>query len=210
MTIANDPMSNEEQAIFRSNEPTASDVLRQLHELNMLLVRSKINVKRDHHFGEQEDICDCNDEEELTPVKGQGRVLATLSMWRHKRDGVSIRDLSIIMGANRKALAKLVDKLESKSLVKRMTDLGDADGAKVKLTKSGMRTAWDICHRYSSEGVEFFDCLSNEELSQLSSLLNRVISNAEEIVPDSRIKERRNAMREYLHLNHLNREDSDA
>ena len=73
-----------------------------------------------------------------------------------------------------------------------------------------MRTAWDICHHSSSESVEFFDCLSDEELSQLNSLLNRVISNAEEIVPDSRIKERRNAMREYLHLNHLDREDSDA
>ena len=211
MTIANNPMSTDEQAIFRSDEQGAHDVLRQLHELNMLLVRSRINVKRDHHFGDHDELCTCEEEEELTPAKGQGRVLATLSMWRHKRDGVSIKDLSIIMGANRKVLAQLVEKLESKSLVKRLTNPVDGENAKIKLTKNGMKTAWDICHHYSSEGISFFDCLSPEELAQFSSYLDRVLANAEEIVPDSRLKERKNAMREYLHLNHLdNREDSDA
>ena len=191
--------------------PTAAEVLRQLHELNMFLVRSKINVKRDHHAAEEvPPEHELQDSDELSPLSGQGRVLATLSMWRHKRDGVDLKDLSIIMGTSRKTLAELVDELEEKLLVRRSLAKGESSVPKIKLTRDGMKTAWEICHRYSNDSADLFDCLDQDELTQLSAYLERVIENAQSKLPDSRIKERRNAMREYLHLNHLDREDGEA
>ena len=50
------------------------------------------------------------------------------------------------------------------------------------------------------------DCLSDEELSTLSELLQRIIDNADTKLLEDEFMERRKAIREFLALNHTSKE----
>lgn len=54
--------------------------------------------------------------------------------------------------------------------------------------------------------IHMLDCLSDEELSTLSELLQRIIDNTDTKLLDEDIAERRKAIHEFLMLNHMDTE----
>lgn len=63
--------------------------------------------------------------------------------------------------------------------------------------------------RSDDDVANAFDCLSADELAQLSAYLQRVIDSAEDSMTDDEYAERRRAMREYLSLKHQGAKEGD-
>lgn len=63
--------------------------------------------------------------------------------------------------------------------------------------------------RSDSDVASAFDCLSADELVQLSAYLQRVIDKAEGTMADDEYTECRRAMREYLSLKHQGAKEGD-
>jgi DNA-binding MarR family transcriptional regulator len=197
-------------------------VLNQLRELSMMMIRNRSRVARiDGHgvYGEahgrtamrtarreariagksgaaEEGVS--SDSSALvgagdSAIRGQGRVLLTLTL----SSNVSQRDLATILGLSRQALGQLLSKLENKGYISRQPSQEDKRVAMVHITDKGRQAASQL-HDSMQRDADIFDCLSDEELAQFSGYLNRIIDNIERKHPQDDFVERRRMMREAM------------
>lgn len=91
---------------------------------------------------------------------------------------------------------------------------------KATRTQTALRAATRVCVEAARRGVpplqqlpkshdtatHMLDCLSTEDLSTLSELLQRIIDNTDTRILDEEVVERRKAIHEFLMLNHTDTE----
>ncbi|MDR2956983.1 MAG: MarR family transcriptional regulator [Coriobacteriales bacterium] len=109
-------------------------------------------------------------------MRGQGRLLHLLS----KSDGVLIKDIVMAFDIRPSSASELVAKLEKQGLIRVESDTDDKRARKVFLTDEGK----DLNDRIKSSADEFigslFDGLSDEEQTQLLSLMKKMNSGLAE------------------------------
>lgn len=130
------------------------------------------------------------------PHRGQGRVLAILKL----KPEISQKQLTYLLGTSRQSLAELLKKLEDNGLITREPSPDDPRAKIVKLTQPGALAAEQL-ETEQIDNDDLFACLSEEEQTTLSQLLDRLIQNLETRFPDIDFDERRRMMQQF-HAQH--------
>lgn len=104
-------------------------------------------------------------------LTGQQRVLAVLRL----EDGLTQGYLADILGLSPSSLAELLKKLENSGAIKRIEDEQDKRIKKVFLTEVGKKQAEASAQTaQTSESAHFFDGLTEEEMTELADLLQKI------------------------------------
>ena len=103
--------------------------------------------------------------------RGQGRILAALKL----RDGISTKDLALILGLHPASLNELIAKLVRGGYVVREQSSEDKRVFLIKLTEKGKSQEQSEVP-YASE---FLECLTDDEQTQFGEYLDRVITTLE-------------------------------
>ncbi len=108
-----------------------------------------------------------------SPLRGQGRVLSILKM----QPTISQKQLSYLLDMRQQSLSELLAKLERNGLIERAPSEDDRRAAVVSLTDKGREASEDA--DAPADGDSLFNCLSAEERSTLSGMLDRLIAALE-------------------------------
>ena len=100
------------------------------------------------------------------PTRGQGRILAMLKI----QPEIATKDLSYLLGIRQQSLNELLNKLEKSGYVERRPSEADRRVMVIHLTKKG-----ETVQQPASDHEEILGCLSQEELQQFGSYLDRII-----------------------------------
>ena len=100
------------------------------------------------------------------PTRGQGRILAMLKI----QPEIATKDLSYLLGIRQQSLNELLNKLEKSGYVERRPSEADRRVMVIHLTKKG-----ETVQQPASDHEEILGCLSQEELRQFGSYLDRII-----------------------------------
>ncbi|MFS8131049.1 MAG: MarR family winged helix-turn-helix transcriptional regulator [Candidatus Dojkabacteria bacterium] len=90
------------------------------------------------------------------------------------KDGVTSKDLSIFLFISPGAVTQFIDRLIEMNLVKREEDPADRRSIKITLTDYAKSKFNEFRKGYVTSITPFFDKLSDEELIQLTGLLNKL------------------------------------
>ncbi|MET0791744.1 MAG: MarR family transcriptional regulator [Polyangiaceae bacterium] len=82
--------------------------------------------------------------------------------------------LASVTGMSRGAVSKVVDKLEQKGLLARLTDSNDQRVQQLSLTRRGTRCVPKLAALADHNDAHFFGCLSVRERAQLLGLLAKL------------------------------------
>ena len=104
------------------------------------------------------------------PQRGQGRVLSILKL----KPEISQKELTYLLDMSKQALAELLNKLEKNGFIQREPSSEDRRSVNIKLTEAGTAAAGEM-EDMSPELVRLFDCLNDEELSNLNEYLERIL-----------------------------------
>lgn len=99
--------------------------------------------------------------------RGQGRVLAILK----RKDNISTKDLSIILGISVSGLNSLLTKLEKNGFIVKENSTEDKRVLLIKLTEKGRN--FEI---KPSVDYNLFDCLDNNQKEEFDKYLNTIIN----------------------------------
>ena len=113
----------------------------------------------------------------MSPMRGQGRILAALA----DRDGLTTRDLVELLDVRPSSLNESLGRLEACGLVGRSQSQADGRQVEVRITDAGRELAQAMAERDPSS---MFDCLTDEEREQLGALLDKVIASVKEARTD--------------------------
>lgn len=105
--------------------------------------------------------------------EGQGRVIALLKI----QPEIATKDMAYLLGIKQQSLNELIKKLEKKGYVERKPSEADKRVMIVHLTEEGKKV-----EQKEEEYEEIFNCLSNEELEQFSSYIDRILNSLEQLV----------------------------
>lgn len=112
--------------------------------------------------------------------RGQGRILALLA----ENDGLSQKDLADRFRIRPASLSELLDKLERSGIVERRQNEEDRRSSHVFLTEEGRKSALESAERHHDRASTLFVTFSQEEQSQLSSLLTKLMDRLETVVAE--------------------------
>ena len=107
------------------------------------------------------------------PYSGQGRLLKLLKM----KPEIAQRDLAQILGMRSQSIGELLSKLEKKGYITRTPSPEDKRVIIVRLTEEGANAGELEAGQEATP--DLFSCLSEEEQSQLSGFLGRIIADLE-------------------------------
>ena len=99
--------------------------------------------------------------------RGQGRVLAVLK----RKDGISTKELALILGISISAVNSLLTKLEKNGFVVKINSDGDKRVLLVKLTEKGRNHIINPVLDY-----DILNCLSDEQKREFNQCLNLIIN----------------------------------
>ena len=189
--------------------PAASTkVLDQIRELNLLLIRSKLQIER---TAQQQGAspnpttvdaahaapkAERTTQPDVSAFCGQGRILTILGL----KPAISQKDLIYMLGTSRQAMSELLARLEHKGYIRRDPSATDKRMVTIRLTEAGRQAARQVRRIHHDMGADLLDCLSEAELAQFSEYLKRIIDSAEKKLANDEFAERRRAMREFLSL----------
>ena len=122
-----------------------------------------------------------------TPYSGQGRVLKFLKL----KPEFTQKELAELMGLRSQSLGELLAKLEKNGYVTRAPSETDRRVITVRLTEKGVGASEEDLQ----DEANLFDCLSEEEQTQLSDYLRRLIHTMEEQSMDPLNRGRRRELR---------------
>ena len=192
--------------------PTASTkVLDQIRELNLLLIRSKLQIERTAqqqgaspnpttvdaaHAAPKAERTTQPTPSDVSAFCGQGRILTILGL----KPAISQKDLIYMLGTSRQAMSELLARLEHKGYIRRDLSAADKRMVTIRLTEAGRLAARQVRRIHHDMGADLLDCLSEAELAQFSEYLRRIIDSAEKKLANDEFAERRRAMREFLSL----------
>lgn len=96
-----------------------------------------------------------------------------------EKDGISQKEISVITIKDQTTLTRILDKLETKGLIKRQTSPDDRRSFLIFLTDAG-RSIEDILVPIAYEALDdALQGLSGEEIKQLKVLLNKIFVNVD-------------------------------
>lgn len=96
-----------------------------------------------------------------------------------EKDGISQKEISVITIKDQTTLTRILDKLETKGLIKRQTSPDDRRSFLIFLTDAG-RSIEDILVPIAYEALDdALQGLSEEEIKQLKVLLNKIFVNVD-------------------------------
>ena len=102
----------------------------------------------------------------------QAQLLITIA--RSSNNGLSVKELAESIHVTPGAITQFADALIEKGLVKRESDANDRRIVRMKLTTSG-RNQFEVLNKeFLASATQAFDALSNEEITQLISLLTKI------------------------------------
>lgn len=87
---------------------------------------------------------------------------------------ITAAELAERLGMTRGAVSKVLDKLESKHMVERLTRPEDKRSHVLSLTVTGRQTLPELAEIADRNDMRYFDCLSLSERTTLSQLLQNV------------------------------------
>lgn len=169
------------------------EILEQFTHLHTLLHRYRMQNLR--NFGPFSN-----------PHRGQGRVLSILKM----KPEISQKELTYLLDMSRQALAELLSKLEKNGYIERETSEEDRRSFNVKLTEKGAAAAGKMDDDTPPELDKVFDCLSDEELSNLSEYLKRIIEGLQKQFGGDNEDFRKQMMEKFMEHGHHLREHKDV
>lgn len=103
------------------------------------------------------------------PHHGQGRVLMLLKM----KPEITQKELSYLLNMRSQSLGELLAKLEKHGYVTRTQSEEDKRVMIIRLTDEGAGAAEEMC-KNAKDTEPVFDCLTDEEKLQLSSILDKI------------------------------------
>lgn len=159
------------------NNEIRSTITEQLQQLQMLMHRTMIN-----RFGKTHN-----------PHRGQGRVLAILKL----KPVISQKELTYLLNMSKQSVAELLMKLEKSGYITREPSKDDKRVLTIRLTEEGKKATDNVCES-EPDMLKVFDCLNDDELSDLSEYLQRIIKQYEEQFPDEDFEERRKYMKKFM------------
>jgi DNA-binding MarR family transcriptional regulator len=92
----------------------------------------------------------------------------------YDRQTITPGELADLIGMTRGATSKVLNKLESKSWIRRALDGEDSRVQWITLTAAGQQILPELAQLANRNDAYFFDCLSSEEQATLRSLLQKV------------------------------------
>ncbi|MNC38998.1 putative HTH-type transcriptional regulator YusO [compost metagenome] len=137
-------------------------ILQQIHHFSNLMHRERHQQRFNMNSG-------------LHVNRGQGQLMGILL----ESDGLPQKELSAILHIRPSSLGELVFKLEQNGYVERRANEKDKRITNVYLTKKGRGIVQEITKSRSSFIHPLFSGLSEEELTQLSALMGKLIESAE-------------------------------
>ncbi|WP_024347648.1 MarR family winged helix-turn-helix transcriptional regulator [Lacrimispora indolis] len=149
----------------------------QLQQLQMLMHRAMFN-----HFGKMHN-----------PHRGQGRVLAILKL----KPVISQKELTYLLNMSKQSVAELVAKLEKYGYITREPSEDDKRVMTIRLTEKGANAAGST-DESEPDVLKVLDCLNDDELTDFSKYLGRIIGQYEEQFPDEDFEERRKYMEKFM------------
>lgn len=142
-------------------ETNNQNLLRQLFQLEWLLRRSHMQNHRDR--GPM-----------ASPYRGQGRILALLKL----KPEISQKELANILDIRSQSLGELLGKLERSGFITRTPSEADRRVMDIYLTEAGKTAATEQADE-PREMESFFDCLNEQEQTNFSDYLERLIKSLE-------------------------------
>ncbi len=142
------------------------ELLELMIELEMLIRRETMGRLRNSHM-------------QMNPHRGQGRIMALLKL----QPEISQKELCYLLNMSKQGLAELLSKLEISGYIKRTPSTEDRRAMMVSLTQQGKKAVEEM-ERKESTSKSIFACLSEDEQKNLSDYLNKMISNAQNQIPD--------------------------
>ena len=127
------------------------------------------------------------------PYRGQGKVLALLKT----RPEIKQKELAELLDMSKQSLAELLAKLEKKEYIAREPSPDDKRSITVHLLDKGRKAAEDMGEG-GTEALQVLDCLNDEELTQFSKYLRRVVKGCEAYFPGEGYEERRKKLDRFL------------
>jgi DNA-binding MarR family transcriptional regulator len=128
------------------------------------------------------------------PRQGQGRVLALLRLTPE----VTQKELAFLLNMSKQALAELLGKLEHRGFIEREPSEQDRRVTNIKLTDQGREAAETVDPRAPGDRkASFLDALDDQELTQFSEYLTRIIDRLEEQVGAMDPGQRREMVEEF-------------
>ncbi|MDR1852649.1 MAG: winged helix DNA-binding protein [Propionibacteriaceae bacterium] len=92
---------------------------------------------------------------------------------------VAQKDLALVLGLTKQAVAEIVAKLEAKGFVEKIASEGDRRQVIVKLTDAGREAAEAAAEERDDAVAGLLEALSDEEVETFSELLGKLITNLE-------------------------------
>lgn len=99
--------------------------------------------------------------------RGQGRVLAILQT----KDGLSTRDLAMLLDVSISSMNSLLSKLEANGYIIKIPSRNDKRTLLINLTEKGKE-----CELKPSVTYDIFNCFDEDEKDQLDSFLNSIVA----------------------------------
>ena len=115
----------------------------------------------------------------IDTTRGQGRILAALKL----KDGIATRELAYVLGIRVPSLNEALSKLENAGYIVREPDPRDRRVQLITLTDSG-RALTNQMGEGEPEGDNIFEVLTEQERTNLSDYLDRLIVRMHEDLPD--------------------------
>ncbi|MDU2066143.1 MAG: MarR family transcriptional regulator [Sporomusaceae bacterium] len=109
------------------------------------------------------------------PYRGQGRILSLLKL----EPKMSQKKLSFLLGIRPQSIGELLGKLEQAGYIKRNQSAEDRRAMEIELTEQGLAAA--VADETPQEKENsLFDCLNDEEKTNLSSYMDKLIESLKE------------------------------
>lgn len=115
----------------------------------------------------------------IDTTRGQGRILAALKL----KDGIATRELAYVLGIRVPSLNEALSKLENAGYIVREPDPRDRRVQLITLTDLG-RALTNQMGEGEPEGDNIFEVLTEQERTNLSDYLDRLIARMHEDLPD--------------------------
>ena len=107
-------------------------------------------------------------------AKVGGQQIRILFYLARKQAGVSVKELAEMLNVTSGAVTQFIDALVEKNLVRRDEDSNDRRLLRVKLTRSAINNLGEFKLNYFARVSRTFDALSDEEISTLIILLDKI------------------------------------
>jgi MarR family transcriptional regulator, transcriptional regulator for hemolysin len=117
-------------------------------------------------------------EEEIRITAEQFHLLHAINL---KEDEVIQKDIAEIMGKDKSAILRLIDSLEEKELVRRVTDKNDRRKNYLMVTKSGEKVITQYRKMAHAVMEDIQQGLSADDLNAFHRIVNHIKSNAEKL-----------------------------